>query len=120
VFQFGHSQRSKNMQKAISSRDEASPYLIFRLVTTDDLLKIERARENGKIGRGVRMTHYVDWNILILKVPTAEHERSHRKFSDKLVIRAAEMGLEEEFDNLGATTFKTPRVSKRETQLLSL
>jgi hypothetical protein len=29
------------------------------------------------------------------------------------------MGLEEEFDNLGATTFKTPRVSKRETQLLS-
>jgi len=58
------------------------------------------------------MTHYVDWNILILKVPTAEHGRPHRKFSDKLVIRAAEMGLEEEFDNLGATTFKTLRVSK--------
>src|SRR5271156_625489 len=108
----------KNMQEAISSygekleASEASPYLIFRLVTTDDLLKIERARENDKIDRGVRMTHYVDWNILILKVPTAEHERSHRKFGDKLVIRAAGMGLEEEFDSLGATTFKTSRVSK--------
>ena len=116
----------KNMQGAIDSygkklkTSRASPYLIFRLVTTDDLLKIERGRECGEIGRGVRMTHYVDWNILILKVPTAEHGRPHRKFSDKLVIRAAEMGLEEEFDNLGATTFKTPRVSKRETQLLSL
>src|SRR5271168_2993661 len=103
----------KNLQEAINSCEEkleaseASPYLIFRLVTTDDLLKIERARENGKIGRGVRLTHYVDWDILILKVPTAEHERSHRKFSAKLVIRAAGMGLEDEFDGLGATTFKT-------------
>src|SRR5271155_1216219 len=108
----------KNLQEAINSCEEkleaskASPYLIFRLVTTDDLLKIERARENDKIDRGVRMTHYVDWNILILKVPTAEHERSHRKFGDKLVIRAAGMGLEEEFDSLGATTFKTSSVSK--------
>src|SRR5271170_5910259 len=60
----------KNMQGAIDSY--ASPYLIFRLVTTDDLLKIERGRERGKIGRGVRMTHYVDWDILTLKVSTIE------------------------------------------------
>ena len=106
------------MQETISSyrekveASEASPYLIFRLVTTDDLLKIERARENGKIGRGVRMTHYVDWNILILKVSMAKHERSHRKFSQKLTIRAAMMGLEDEFDDIGGTKFKTPRVSK--------
>ena len=58
------------------------------------------------------MTHYVDWSILIVKVPTAEHESSHRKFGKKLVIRAAGMGLEDEFSDLGATTFKTPRVSK--------
>jgi hypothetical protein len=107
----------KNMQGAIDSygkleASKASPYLIFRFVTTDDLLNIERGRECGEISRGVRMTHYVDWNILILKVPTAEHERSHRKFSDKLVIRAAGMGLEEEFDSLGATKFKTPHMSK--------
>jgi hypothetical protein len=109
----------KNMQEDIDSyrkleASKASPclYLIFRLVTTDDLLKIEHKREYGEISRGIRMTHYVDWNILILKVPTAEHERSHRKFNDKLVIRAAGMGLEEEFDSLGAITFKTPRISK--------
>src|SRR5436305_13002631 len=108
----------KNMQEAINSYEEkleaseASPYMIFRLVTTNDLLKIERARENGKIDRGVRMTHYVDWDILVLKVPTAKHERSHRKFSNELVIRAATMRLKDEFDDLGATKFKTPRVSK--------
>src|SRR5436305_11977427 len=108
----------KNMQEAINSYEEkleaseASPYLIFRLVTTDDLLKIERARENGKIARGVRMTHYVDWDILILKVPTAKHEAAHRNFGHKLVIRAAGMGLEDEFFGLGATTYKTLRVSK--------
>jgi hypothetical protein len=39
---------------------KASPYMIFRLVTTDDLLNIERAREGGDINRGVRITHYVD------------------------------------------------------------
>jgi hypothetical protein len=49
---------------------------------------------------------------LILKVPTAKHERSHRKFSQKLTIRAAQMGLEDEFDDIGGTKFKTPRVSK--------
>src|SRR3954470_23494030 len=40
----------KNMQEALNSYEkkleasEASPYMIFRLVRTDDLLKIERAR----------------------------------------------------------------------------
>src|SRR2546429_3281618 len=105
-----------NMQGAIDSEklkaSKACLYLIFRLVTTDNLLKIERARESGKIDRGVRVTHYVDWDILILKVPTTEHEVSHRKFSNELVISAAGMGLKEEFLNLGATTFKTPRMSK--------
>ena len=108
----------KNMQEAINSYEEkleaseASPYMIFRLVTTNDLLKIERARENGKIDRGVRLTHYVDWDILILKVPTAKHEIAHRNFSDELKIEAAGMGLRRELTNLGSTTFKTPRVSK--------
>jgi hypothetical protein len=108
----------KNMQKAISSyyekleASEPNPYLIFRLVTTDDLLKIERARENGKIGRGVRMTHYVDWDVLILKVPIAEHEVAHRSFGSELVITAAGMGLKREFCCLGATKFQVRRASK--------
>jgi hypothetical protein len=108
----------EGMQDAINSYEEkleaseASPYMIFRPVTTKDLLKIERAREDGKIGRGVRLTHYVDWDILILKVPTAKHERSHRKFSQKLTVRAAMMGLEDEFDDIGATTYKASGVSK--------
>ena len=98
------------MQGAIDSYEKkleaskASPYLIFRLVTTDDLLKIERGRERGKIGRGV--------NILILKVPTIEHEVTHRNFCKELVISAAGMGLQREFFALGATVFKTTRVSK--------
>src|SRR5436190_2948195 len=89
----------KNMQEAINSykekleASEASPYMIFRLVTTHDLLKIEGARENGKIERGVRLTHYVDWDILILKVPTAEHEIAYRTFSDQLFGEALLMGL---------------------------
>src|SRR5271170_6755380 len=108
----------KGMQEALNlyeeklEASEASPYMIFRLVRTNDLLKIERAREDGKIGRGVRLTHYVDWDILILKVPTAKHERSHGNFGKKLIARVARMGLEDEFDYVGATTFKTSRVSK--------
>src|SRR5271155_2906119 len=108
----------KNMQEAINSYEkeleasEASPYMIFHLVTTGDLLKIERARENGKIDRGVRLTHYVDWDILILKVPTAKHEAAHGTFSDQLVVETALMGLRWELFRLNATTYKTPRMSK--------
>ena len=104
-----------NMQGAISSyekKPKAKPYLIFRPVTTDDFLGIERARENGEISRGVRMTHYVDWDILIVKVPTAEHEVVHERFKIRLAIIAAGMGLEYEFCPLGATTYKTLRISK--------
>ena len=108
----------KGMQEAINSYEkeleasEASPYMIFRPVTTKDLLKIERARENGKIDRGVRLTHYVDWDILILKVPTAKHEAAHGTFSDQLFFEAALMGLRWELFRLNATTYKTPRMSK--------
>jgi hypothetical protein len=109
----------KDMQQTISSyggekleASEASPYLIFRHVTTDDLLKIERARENGKIDRGVRLTHYVDWDILILKVPTAKHEAAHGILGDELVISATAMGLRWELFHLGATKFRVRRASK--------
>jgi hypothetical protein len=107
-----------NMRRVIDSyRDnleasKASPYLIFRPVTTDDLLKIDRRRERREMSRALRMTHYVDWDILIVKVPTIEHEVAHRNFCSELVIPAALMGLQGELVNLGATTFKTPRVSK--------
>src|SRR2546423_11880098 len=108
----------KGMQEAINSYEEkleaseASPYMIFRPVTTGDLLKIERARENGKIDRGVRLTHYVDWDILILKVPTAKHEAAHGTFSDRIFAEALLMGLDWELFRLNATTYKTPRMSK--------
>jgi hypothetical protein len=55
---------------------EASPYLIFPPVAKNDLIKIERERERGKIGRGVRMTHYVDGDILILKVGTKHAKKT--------------------------------------------
>jgi hypothetical protein len=111
----------KGMQEAIDSHEEkleaseaseASPYMIFRPVTTNDLLKIKRARENGKISRGVRLTHYVDWDILILKVPTAKHEAAHGTFSDQLFFEAALMGLRWELFRLNATTYTTPHWSK--------
>jgi hypothetical protein len=108
----------KNMQGAIDSYEKkleaskASPYLIFHLVTADDLLEIERGRERGEINRGVRMTHYVDWNILVLKVPTVEHEAAHGNFRDGLVVRVAGMGLRREFFNTGAAKFVAAGVSK--------
>jgi hypothetical protein len=107
-----------NMQSAIDSyrkkleTSKASPYLIFDLVKTDDLLQIERARESGEIDRGVRMTHYVDWEILILKVSTSQHEIAHRSFSNMLFAHTMGMGLQWELVSLGATTFTTSRMSK--------
>src|SRR5256714_12370861 len=58
------------------------------------------------------MTHYVELNIFLVKVPTVEHEAAHGIFRDKVIIRAARMGLEDDLISIGATKFKTPRVSK--------
>jgi len=108
----------KNMQRAIDfygeklQASEASIYLIFRRVTTDNLLSIERAHENRKISRGIRIIHYVDWDIMILKVLTVECEVSHLAFRGELCIRAAMMGLKNELIGLGGATYKTPRMSK--------
>ena len=54
----------------------------------------------------------MDWDILILKVPTAKHEAAHGTFSDQLVVETALMGLRWELFRLNATTYKTPRMSK--------
>jgi hypothetical protein len=108
----------KGMQDAIDScrkkskAGKASEYLIFRPVTTNGLLEIERGRERGEIDRGVRLTHYVDWNLLIVKVPTVQHEAAHGIFKDELISEAVLIGLRSELISIGATTFKTPRVSK--------
>jgi hypothetical protein len=108
----------KNMQEAIDScrkkskASKASPYLIFHFVTKDDLLEIERGRERGEINRGIRMTHYVDWNILIVKVPTVQHEAAYGNFRDRLVARVIGMGLLRDFYNTGAAKFVAGGVSK--------
>src|SRR4051812_17371698 len=46
-------------------------YLIFKHVSSDDLVKVNNVRKSmGKI----RITYYSDIYLLIVKIPSAEHE----------------------------------------------
>ena len=45
-------------------------------------------------------------------MPTVEHEAAHGDFRDRLVSEVGLMGLRRLLMSIGATTFKTPRVSK--------
>src|SRR6266487_1030696 len=72
-----------NMQKIVKSQsdmlqagDSDQQYLVFRPVKKDDLDKIDRTR-HGK-GRNIRMTHYTDEDLLVVKLmPSAKHEAAH-------------------------------------------
>jgi hypothetical protein len=107
----------KDMHKAVNSHrkeveaNRADQYLVFRFVTTDKLVKIERERD--KIGRSIRMTHYEDRDILILKVPTAKHEAAHVNFVQRLTLKAGAMAITpEEFFGLGSTRYRGRSCSK--------
>ena len=66
-------------------------YLVFRSVTKDHLAQIDHQR--ASVGKGIRMTHYTDTDLLIVKVPTAEHEQAHISLSDEVNHKLEGMGL---------------------------
>jgi hypothetical protein len=52
------------------------------------------------------MTHYIDTNLLIVKLPTAEHESAHRNLAKKVCFTLARMEMpDHEFHSVGATTY---------------
>jgi hypothetical protein len=102
--------QSKKLQKG----DSDQQYLIFTHVGVDDLAKIDCARNS--IGKGTRMTHYTDVNLLIAKLPSAEQESAHGNLAKRVVINLTRMGTprlaEDEFHSVGATTFRVNNSSK--------
>jgi hypothetical protein len=59
------------------------------------------------------MTHYTDIDLLIVKLPSAVHERAHGNLAEKLCLKAERMGIhEDELDYVGATRFHGRRSSK--------
>jgi hypothetical protein len=79
-------------------------HLIFTDVTKDHFAQIDRQR--ASISKGIRMTYHTDTNILIVKVPTAEHEHIHRLLAHEVNEKLREMGLpKRSMRDCGATTF---------------
>jgi hypothetical protein len=91
--------------------DPDQQYLTFTDVSIDDLAKIDRARNS--IGKGIRMTHYTDINLLIVKLPSAEHEAAHLNIGRDLIEKVVLMGMRaKELDGVGASRFPGRRSSK--------
>jgi hypothetical protein len=69
-------------------------YLVFNRVTQDTLDKIDNARENGRIQKCTRMTHYSDTDLPIIKLmPSVAHERAHLDLAGEFLFKVAGMGL---------------------------
>jgi hypothetical protein len=61
------------------------------------------------------MTHYIDTNLLIVKLPTAEHESAHRNLAKEVVLALGAMRrtlASYEFHSVGATTYHADDSSK--------
>ena len=106
------------MQKAIKAQseklrkgDSEQQYLIFARVRAYDLPKIDAARDN--MGKHIRLTHYKDTDLLIVKLPTAEHESAQGNLANKVVAATVRMGIPDgEFHFVGATTYRVRGSSK--------
>jgi hypothetical protein len=122
-----------NMRKIVKSQynklekgDSAQQYLVFERVGIDDLAKIDHIRDSpsNSLGKRTRMTHYTDRGLLIVKLPTAEHEVAHGELAKEVVIKLIPMGalgvLAREFHYIGATKFTGRRSSTERTQLIDL
>ncbi|RMZ75930.1 hypothetical protein DV738_g5218, partial [Chaetothyriales sp. CBS 135597] len=94
---------------------KASPslYLIFNSVTKADLNKIERARERGQTQRSLRLTtHYEALDLLIIKVPTSQHDVANEEFKWDFQDRITAMNLRPELRAYGTTKYQGRGVSK--------
>jgi hypothetical protein len=108
----------ENMRRIVRSQsdklqkgDSDQQYLVFTRVSVDDLAEIDHARK--RIGKGTRMTHYTDTNLLIVKLPTAEHESAHGNLATKVVEKIVLMGISsDELDFVGASRFRSRGSSK--------
>jgi hypothetical protein len=104
--------RVKSLSTAMMAHRTSQKFLVFDGVTIDDLAQIDS--ERASIGRHTRMSHYVDGNLLIIKVmPSLEHELAHGNLGDRIKNALIRMGIEEDdFGRVGSTRYSVPRSSK--------
>src|SRR5271154_5790424 len=107
----------KEMQDIVKSQhdkfetgDSNQQYLVFRHVSRDDLVKIDGARDS--IGN-IRMTYYPDIHLLIVKIPSAEHEAAASNIGNKVYFDLRMMGIpENEFWSVNSQKYHAPTSSK--------
>lgn len=78
--------------------------LTVRGISWEDFAKIEQERDAS--GRKFRLFHFADSKLLIITVPTFPHETLHRRLDDIIFSQALQMGLGDEWQCQGATTFR--------------
>jgi len=89
----------KDLQEHVRSQSAKSQagctnqqYLVFQDVTNGCLAKIDSQRDS--IGKDTRMSHYVDCNLLIIKLtPSIEHEMAFCNLCMKLIQQLCRMGV---------------------------
>ena len=74
--------RVRSLTDELAADRTTKQHLIFRGVTTELLAEIDHQR--ASIGKRIRLTHYTDTDLLIVKVPSAKHEQAHLSLSDEV------------------------------------
>jgi len=105
-------ERVKSQSTALMADRTNQQYLVFRGVTKGDLAEIDSKR--ASIGKHVRMSHYTDSSLLIIKLmPSGKHEMSHLTLHLKISHKFIRMGLPDDtLTPVGATRFTRPLSSK--------
>ncbi|PWW77948.1 hypothetical protein C7212DRAFT_37621, partial [Tuber magnatum] len=83
--------------------DKAGQYVVFSLVTRQDLMTIDRLRNTHH--KGLRCMYLNEDQVLIVKImPGILHEASHQVLARMIIRKAIVMGIEDnELFGMGAT-----------------
>jgi len=78
----------KSQRDKLQARESNQQYLVFNRVTQDTQDKIDNARENGRIQKRTRMTHYMDTDLLIIKLmPLVAYEAVHIELAKEFLFK---------------------------------
>lgn len=110
----------RQVQKLVASHSHElhlgrtnNQYIVFLNVTNAQLARI--SKQQGKIGKHIRMTHHIDTGDLIIKLmPSVDHEAAHLDLAELFQGLVAQMGISHanRLAVVGGTTYFGPCSSK--------
>jgi hypothetical protein len=82
-------------------------YLVVKNIDNLTFEELEKESNRAKLGVPGRFTYWYDYHVLIIKIPTGPHEKSHLVLGRNIMFKTLSMGMSEyALEPIGSTRFR--------------